>query len=116
MRLRPGALHPAGARARDDRGHHRPLPARAGAARDDDPGGRAMTEAILEASGLRKVYGDVVAVDGVNLAVAPGGSLAIVGESGSGKTTVARMLVGLTKPTAGTIVACGRDRSAPARA
>ena len=72
-------------------------------------------EPILRAEGLRKLYGDVVAVDGVDLAVAAGGSLAIVGESGSGKTTVARMLVGLTKPTAGTIVACGRDRSVPAR-
>ena len=45
----------------------------------------------------------------------PGRSLAIVGESGSGKTTVARMIVGLEKPTAGTIIACGRDRSRPAR-
>ena len=76
-----------------------------------------MTEAqaVLEAIGLRKAYGDAVAVAGVDLSVAHGGSLAIVGESGSGKTTVARMLVGLTRPTAGTIVACGRDRSLPAR-
>ncbi len=74
-----------------------------------------MGEVILEATGLRKVYGEVVAVDGVDLTVAEGGSLAIVGESGSGKTTVARMLVGLTRPTAGTITACGRDRSIPAR-
>ena len=62
-----------------------------------------MSEPILQATGLRKLYGDVVAVDGVDLAVASGGSLAIVGESGSGKTTMARMLVGLTRPTAGTI-------------
>ena len=74
-----------------------------------------MAEPVLAASGLRKVFGDVVAVDDVDLAVAPGGSLAIVGESGSGKTTVARMLVGLTAPTAGTIIALGRDRSAPSR-
>jgi oligopeptide transport system ATP-binding protein len=74
-----------------------------------------MPEAVLEATGLRKEFGDVVAVDGVDLHVAPGGSLAIVGESGSGKTTVARMLVGLTAPTAGTITACGHDRSTPSR-
>jgi oligopeptide transport system ATP-binding protein len=74
-----------------------------------------MAELVLEAQGLRKEYGDVVAVDGVDLQVARGGSLAIVGESGSGKTTVARMIVGLTAPTAGTISACGRDRSTPAR-
>jgi oligopeptide transport system ATP-binding protein len=72
-------------------------------------------EPILEATALRKEYGPVVAVDDVDLTVAAGGSLAIVGESGSGKTTIARMLVGLTKPTAGTITACGRDRSTPAR-
>ncbi|MBX5440746.1 MAG: ABC transporter ATP-binding protein [Solirubrobacteraceae bacterium] len=74
-----------------------------------------MAEPVLEARGLRKVYGDHVAVDGVDLALAPGGSLGIVGESGSGKTTVARMIVGLTRPTAGTIAVCGRDRSQPAR-
>jgi oligopeptide transport system ATP-binding protein len=74
-----------------------------------------MAEPVLAANGLCKTFGDVVAVDGVDLAVAPGGSLAIVGESGSGKTTVARMLVGLTAPTAGTITACGHDRSTPAR-
>jgi ABC-type glutathione transport system ATPase component len=74
-----------------------------------------VPDAVLEAVGLRKEYGDVLAVDGVDLAVREGGSLAIVGESGSGKTTVAKMLVGLTAPTAGTITACGHDRSTPAR-
>jgi ABC-type glutathione transport system ATPase component len=74
-----------------------------------------VPDAVLEARGLRKEYGELVAVDDVDLAVPEGGSLAIVGESGSGKTTIARMLVGLTAPTAGTINACGRDRSSPAR-
>ncbi|HLI60684.1 MAG TPA: ATP-binding cassette domain-containing protein [Solirubrobacteraceae bacterium] len=72
-----------------------------------------MADAVLTAERLRKEYGETVAVDDVDLAVAPGGSLAIVGESGSGKTTIARMLVGLTRPSAGTIRACGRDRSTP---
>jgi multiple sugar transport system ATP-binding protein len=71
--------------------------------------------AVLEAEGLRKEFGDVVAVDGVDLRVPPAGALAIVGESGSGKTTVAKMIVGLERPTAGTIRACGRDRSTPSR-
>jgi oligopeptide transport system ATP-binding protein len=74
-----------------------------------------MADHVLEAQGLRKEYGEVTAVDGVDLTVPAGGSLAIVGESGSGKTTIARMLVGLTRPTAGMIRACGRDRSTPAR-
>jgi ABC-type glutathione transport system ATPase component len=56
-----------------------------------------------------------VAVDGVEFSVPERGSLAIVGESGSGKTTVARMIVGLERPTRGKIRACGRDRSTPAR-
>ncbi len=71
--------------------------------------------AVLEARGLRKEFGDLVAVDDVSLTVPEGGSVAIVGESGSGKTTIAKMIVGLERPTAGTITACGRDRSQPAR-
>jgi oligopeptide transport system ATP-binding protein len=74
-----------------------------------------VPDAVLEARGLRKEYGELVAVDDVDLTVPQGGSLAIVGESGSGKTTIAKMLVGLTSPTAGTITACGHDRSTPAR-
>src|SRR5690349_3827679 len=73
--------------------------------------------ALLEAEGLRKVFGeDFVAVADCSLAVGRGGSIGIVGESGSGKTTVARMLVGLETPTAGTIRFGGEDRTVPARA
>jgi ABC-type glutathione transport system ATPase component len=70
---------------------------------------------VLEVSGLRKEFGDLVAVDRVSFTVPQARSLAIVGESGSGKTTIARMIVGLERPTAGTITTCGRDRSSPAR-
>ena len=70
---------------------------------------------VLAVSGLRKVFGTQVAVDDLSFELLPGRSVAIVGESGSGKTTVARMIVGLERPTSGTIVACGRDRSRPAR-
>jgi ABC-type glutathione transport system ATPase component len=70
---------------------------------------------VLAVSGLTKKFGDFTAVDSVSFTVPEGGSLAIVGESGSGKTTIARMIVGLERPTAGTIAACGQDRSRPAR-
>ena len=70
---------------------------------------------VLAVDGLRKEFGSLVAVDDVSFAIPAGRSLAIVGESGSGKTTIARMIVGLERPTGGTITACGRDRSRPAR-
>jgi ABC-type glutathione transport system ATPase component len=75
----------------------------------------AAEAGVLEVTGLRKVFGDLVAVDDVNFTVPQAGSLAIVGESGSGKTTIARMIVGLERPTKGAITACGQDRSTPAR-
>ena len=74
-----------------------------------------MAEPLLRVAGLCKAFGEHVAVDDVSFDVADGGSLAIVGESGSGKTTIARMLVGLERPTAGTITFAGHDRTQPAR-
>ena len=68
----------------------------------------------MQVESLRKEFGELVAVDDVAFAVREGGSLAIVGESGSGKTTIAKMIVGLERPTAGSIRACDRDRSSPA--
>jgi ABC-type glutathione transport system ATPase component len=70
---------------------------------------------VLAVEGLRKEFGSLVAVDDVSFAIPAGRSLAIVGESGSGKTTIARMIVGLERPTKGSITVCGRDRSRPAR-
>ena len=76
------------------------------------------TAAVVAVDGLTKVYGHrpkFTAVDEVSFSVPRGGSLAIVGESGSGKTTVAKMLVGLERPTSGQIELAGQDRSRPAR-
>jgi len=91
-------------------------PAAAGASRaaaGGSPGAGSVS--VLEVKSLRKEFGDLVAVDDATFSIEPGRSLAIVGESGSGKTTIARMLVGLERATRGTITACGRDRSRPAR-
>jgi peptide/nickel transport system ATP-binding protein len=83
----------------------------------------AAEASILRIKDLRKSYqvrGDrgretLVAVDGVSMELAAGGSLGIVGESGSGKSTTARVLLGLERADSGTITVGGEDWSAPAR-
>ncbi len=52
---------------------------------------------------LRKTFGEVVAVDAVDLDVDDGEFVTLLGPSGSGKTTVLRMIAGFERPTAGTI-------------
>lgn len=72
-----------------------------------------MSEHVLEVDGLQKAFrvgvGEVVACNNVSFAIPPGGSMGLVGESGSGKSTIARMLVGLETPDAGTIHVRGRQ-------
>jgi putative spermidine/putrescine transport system ATP-binding protein len=59
--------------------------------------------------GLRKSFGDVVAVDNLDLDIADGEFFAMLGPSGSGKTTVLRMIAGFETPTAGVIYLGGVD-------
>ena len=59
--------------------------------------------------GLRKHFGSVVAVDGIDLDIADGEFFAMLGPSGSGKTTVLRMIAGFEVPTAGTVELGGVD-------
>ena len=59
--------------------------------------------------GLRREFGDVVAVDGIDLDVLDGEFLTLLGPSGSGKTTVLRMIAGFERPDAGTIELAGTD-------
>ncbi len=55
----------------------------------------------VEADGLRKKYGDTVALDGVSLSVEEGEVFGLVGPNGAGKTTLVRCLTGTTRPTDG---------------
>ncbi|WCH95166.1 ATP-binding cassette domain-containing protein [Streptomyces moderatus] len=81
----------------------------------------ARPQPLLVADGLTRTYrlpgGErLTAADRVSFTVPRGGSLGVVGESGSGKSTVARMLVGLVRPDAGSVTVDGRDRAVRPRA
>jgi ABC-type branched-subunit amino acid transport system ATPase component len=64
---------------------------------------------ILFANGLTKRFGSLVAADGVSLQLAPGEICALIGPNGSGKTTVLRLLAGVYRPDAGTVLLDGDD-------
>lgn len=59
--------------------------------------------------GLRRRFVEIRALDGVDVAVDAGESLAVVGESGSGKTTLARVVCGITQPTEGDVLYKGNS-------
>ncbi|MET0800343.1 MAG: ABC transporter ATP-binding protein [Actinomycetota bacterium] len=68
-------------------------------------------EAAVRLEGIVKRFGDVVAVDGVDLDVREGEFFSLLGPSGSGKTTCLRMIAGFERPTEGRVLLGGRDVS-----
>src|SRR3954468_19464860 len=79
---------------------------------DEVVGSTSPTEPVrlaIETHGLRKHYGEFVAVDGLDLAIREGEVFGLLGPNGAGKTTTILMLLGLTEPTAGTASVLGCD-------
>jgi len=84
-----------------------PRPAQPAAAGDEV----TPTRASVHVTGVRKRYGDVVALDGIELTVRAGEFFTLLGPSGSGKTTLLRLIAGFERPDTGKIELAGRDVS-----
>jgi len=74
-----------------------------------DPGCRERMTHPIEAEGLVRRFGDLVAVDGVDLVVEQGEIFGFLGPNGAGKSTLVRMLTTLLRPTAGRARVAGHD-------
>ena len=77
-----------------------------------------MTAPAIAAEGLTKRFGRAAALQGVDLQVAPGASLAVLGPNGAGKSTLLRLVAGLVRPSAGSVTVAGAaagSRAARAR-
>ncbi len=83
-----------------------------GAGRTESRSGRIRTEPPIRTRALTKQYGDLNAVDGLDLEVRPGEIFGLLGANGAGKTTTILMLLGLTERTSGAVRVVGFD---PAR-
>lgn len=68
-----------------------------------------MTPFAVETRGLRKVFGPIVALEGLDLTIERGEVFGLLGPNGSGKTTTIRILTGLMAPTAGSASVVGYD-------
>ena len=68
-----------------------------------------MAEPVISARGLRKVYGDFTAVDGIDFEVSPGESFGLLGPNGAGKSTTIRMIGGTLDRSGGELTVLGMD-------
>ncbi len=64
---------------------------------------------MIRLENLTKVFGDLTAVDHLNLEIPPGEFFAFIGPNGAGKTTTIKMIAGLLRPTEGRATLCGHD-------
>ena len=64
---------------------------------------------MIEASGLKKRYGRLLAVDGIGFRAEPGEVLGILGPNGAGKSTTMKLIAGFLSPTEGSARVCGHD-------
>ena len=71
------------------------------------------TENAVGIDGVSRAFGDVKAVDGLSLSLAPGESVGFLGTNGAGKTTTIKMITGLLRPDAGKVSVFGGDPSDP---
>ncbi len=67
------------------------------------PPGPRLGDVVVEARGLKKGYGDVLLMDGIDFTLPRGGIVGVIGPNGAGKTTLFRMLVGQEQPDGGTL-------------
>lgn len=68
-----------------------------------------MSGHVLVADSLAKSFGDLIAVDGVSLTIAPGETFGLLGPNGAGKTTTISMIAGLLDPDSGSVVVAGEE-------
>jgi putative spermidine/putrescine transport system ATP-binding protein len=85
------------------------LSTQARATASDLAAGRQPRQADVLLEGVRKTYGDVVAVDRIDLEIAQGEFFTMLGPSGSGKTTTLRLIAGFERPDEGQILLAGVD-------
>ncbi|GAB3803911.1 ABC transporter ATP-binding protein [Spirosoma humi] len=67
------------------------------------------TEPVIEIKGLRKSFGDLHVLRGVDLEVSRGENIAVLGRSGTGKSVLIKLIIGMLKPDAGRIIVLGQD-------
>jgi putative spermidine/putrescine transport system ATP-binding protein len=75
------------------------------------PGAASSARAAVRLEAVRKLYGDVVAVAGIDLEIRAGEFFSLLGPSGSGKTTTLRMIAGFERPDSGRVLLDGQDVS-----